>query len=73
MLGRAGALSAEQEALTGQRWVEARQGRPRVSVLKLEEALGNGTSRSLSHSRRFSLAATSPLLVRLIPGLVARP
>lgn len=43
-----------------------------MSVLKLEEALGNGTNRSLTHSR-FSLAATSPLLVRLIPGLVARP
>lgn len=44
-----------------------------MSVLKLEEVLGNGTSRSLTHSRRFSLAATSPLLVQLIPGLVARP
>lgn len=59
--------------MTEWRWGEAGQGRPWVSVLKLEQVLGNGTSHLLSHSGILSLAATSPLLAWLIPGLVACP
>ena len=42
-----------------------------MSVLKLKQVLGNGTGCLLTHSRRFSPAATSPSLAQLIPGLVA--